>query len=71
STATDCWPIKDSSIEQPWRSFSGSLANLVLDFGGNADLLADLLQRTHYQNISLQVTRLETDRILLNATISQ
>ena len=50
------------------KSFSGDLASFIVDFSGNTDLLADLIQRTHYQDISLQVTRLETDRIFLKVS---
>jgi hypothetical protein len=52
------------------KSFSGDLASFIVDFSGSADLLADLIQRTHFQNISLQVTRLEIDRIVLKASIN-
>ncbi len=53
------------------KSFSGDLANFILDFSGNVDLLADLIERTHYQNISLQIKRLEVDRLLLKVGINQ
>lgn len=53
------------------KSFSGDLAIFIVDFSGNADLLADLIQRTRYQNISLQVTWLEIDRISLKASVHQ
>ena len=53
------------------KGFSGDLASFILDFSGNVDLLAEMIERTHYQNIALQITRLEVDRLFLKAGVNR